>query len=114
MSFSDGSFDSPEGDNNTNYFEDYFEFNYRYNKVGSSFGHDGNNEKSVEYQTDVTIAFTWNPDKYIYQVESYASSPTVDYVEVPNDEDLKKDVFKDLSNKRINLDYIPDFNTWDL
>lgn len=94
--------------------EAYFEFSYQYNKVGTSFGTDGSNEKPFEYEINVTIMFTWNDGRKMYEIDCYASSPTVDYVEVPRDDELKKDVFRDLRNKEISLDYIPEFNEWNL
>lgn len=93
--------------------EAYFELSYTYEETGSVFDHD-NQEQPIEFEINVTISFMWNDAKNRYEVEYYASSPTVDYVEMPRGDKLKKDVLKDLKAKGINLDYIPDFNEWGL
>ena len=93
--------------------EEYFELSYTYDEIGSDFD-DDNQAVPFEFEINVTISFTWNDTENRYEVEYYASSPTVDYVEMPTGEEFKKDVFRDLENKGVNLDYIPDFDEWDM
>lgn len=94
--------------------EDYIELSYKYGKVGSAFDLDHNQAQSINYDLNVTMMFTWHVERQMYEVDYYASSPTVDYVESPSEEELKADVYRDLRKKGINLDYIPDVDEWGL
>ncbi|MER2174045.1 MAG: hypothetical protein ABS911_05150 [Carnobacterium sp.] len=71
-------------------------------------------EKNFEYEVNVTIEFLWDMDKNMYKVDYYVSSPTVTDVDVPDNDEFVKDVYKDLEGKGINLDYIPNHFEWNM
>lgn len=106
------SFNDEEDDSD---FEDSFEFTYEYNDEGSYLENfNSGEEKHFEFVINVTIEFNWDIDKNMYEVDYHVSSPTVDYVEIPDDDEFEKDVYKDLTNKGIELDYIPDRSEWNI
>lgn len=115
MGFLRSLFGSFENKGNTNDIQDEFKFSYKYIKVGLFIDNLNSDEgKQSEFEVNVTIEFLWNIDKNMYEVDYYVSSPTVNDVDVPDYEKFKRDVYRDLGNKRINLDYIPDFFEWNM
>lgn len=115
MGFLGSLFGSSKNDDDTNDFEDDFEFSYRYNRDGSYLENfNSGEEKHFEYEVNVTIEFLWDMDKNMYEVNYYVSSPTVTDVDVPDDDEFAKDVYRDLEGKGIKLDYIPDRFEWNM
>ncbi|QHJ72273.1 hypothetical protein [Planococcus halotolerans] len=115
MGFLRGLFGSFESEGNTTDIQNDFAFDYIYFKNGLAYENLSSDEgEPFEFEVNVTIEFLWNGDKNMYEVEYYVSSPTVTDVDVPDYEKFKTDVYRDLCNKGINLDYIPDSLEWNM
>jgi hypothetical protein len=86
---------------------DQFEFHYEYE--GKAYGEEG----WKSYRINVTVEFTWDENKGVYEVDSYAKSPDgFTDVEIPDYTEFENDVNRDLHNKGINPLYVPDIDEW--